>query len=325
MTLDPRLTPIGSLGSVGTTRTSPLVDLIDSAPSGDWGDSIDEDGFGSNETTKSSSGSPSKAEATMTAEAYFNHVKEGLTKIQQDELQSRITNLVGTLEIAPREQRALHDETQRLLAVSFLQQKAAVLGYDTMVTRDRIAEFQRQVEFRRPELMKLGHFPRVIPAGPLQALKQAQDATLFDEFYVLTWNPKEEQVRSVTDRIIKKDPILFGQFAFDPDVFYYIASWEDETCDLTFAKMVDQLKVLHPDYEPAKVVPLKEEDAAYLIDAARKRALLLERTHSRSYRSDAIIADLIYEPFSWSKAGRVLKALWQQWRRGGKPRKKTYL
>lgn len=311
MTLDPRLTPIGSLGS-DSAGASPGLEALFSSVSGP------DEAWDDEESTKSANGGGSKkAIVTITAEAYFNHVKEGLTQIQQDELQARITNLVATLEIAPREQRALHDEMQRLLAVSFLQQKAAVLGYDTMVTRDRIAEFQRQVEFRRPELMKLSHFPRVIPAGPLQALRRAQEVKLFDEFYVLTWNPKEEQVKSVTDRIIKKDPILFGQFAFDPDVFYYIASWEDETCDLTFAKMIDQLKSLHPDYEPAKVVPLKEEDATYLIEAAKKRAALLERTNPRTYRSDAVIAEMAYEPFSWGKTKRILAALWQQWRRRG--------
>jgi hypothetical protein len=254
---------------------------------------------------------PKKA-AQVTAEFYFEYLKTHMTRTQQAELKARVTDLTATLKLAPFDQKVLREETQRLLAVALLQQKAAVLGYDQVVSEDDINQFRGKVEMKRPELMRLSNFPRIMPAKAVRALDKAKKANLFDEFLVLTWNPQQEQVLAVTDRIVKKDPILFGRFAFDEFYYYYITSWEDETCDLTFDKMIASLKELHPDYEPATVVPLTAKDANILIKAAQARSALLKDTNVGRYRSDALAQSLESEEFSFGTCIKLLKALTAQ-------------
>jgi hypothetical protein len=254
---------------------------------------------------------PKKA-ATVTAEFYFEHLKANMTKTQMKELQARITDLTAAMKLAPFDQQVLREETQRLLAVALLQQKAAVMGYDQVVSEDDVDQFRSKVEMKRPEIMELRYFPRILPAKVVKALDKAKKARIFDQFWVLTWNPAQEQVLAVTDRIVRKDPILFGKFAFDPFYLYYITSWEDETCDLTFDKMIASLKELHPDYEPAEVTPLTAKDADRLIEAAQGRAALLKGTNSKRYRTDALEASLEAEDFTLGGAVRLLKAIIKQ-------------
>ena len=254
---------------------------------------------------------PDKA-ASVTAEFYFDQVKAGMTKLQQRELKNRVADLTATLQMASRDQIVLREETQRLLAVALLQQKAATLGYGTVVDEDIINRFRSKVEMKRPDMMELKDFPRVLPKKVREALAKVKKANLFDKFSVLTWNPRQEQVEAVKDRIVKKDPILFAQFSFDPFYHYYITSWEDETCDLTFDKMVASLKELDPEFEPARVMPLTEADADRLIEAAQGRAALLKGTNSKRYRTDALETSLAYEDFTLAGACRLLKALLKQ-------------
>ena len=254
---------------------------------------------------------PEKA-ASVTAEFYFEKVKEGMTKVQQRELKNRVADLTATLQMASRDQIVLREETQRLLAVALLQQKAATLGYDTVVDEDIINRFRSKVEMKRPDMMELGNFPRVLPKKVRDALAKVKKANLFDKFSVLTWNPRQEQVEAVKDLIIKKDPILFAQFSFDPFYWYYITSWIDETCDLTFDKMIENLRELDPDFEPARVMPLTEKDADRLIEAAQGRAALLKGTSSKRYRTDALEASLEHEDFTMGGTIRLLKAVIKQ-------------
>jgi len=329
MTLDPRITPLEKLVTQNQGGYSTLDSLYTTGNFSQDGDEEPQDSDGNYlgyVTTNSSNNSsetisfklnrtpiPNK-DTAITAEAYFNGIKEGMTALQQEDLVLRIIDLTAALDMAQPEQVALREETQRLLAVCFLQQKAAALGYDQIVTKKEIEEFRSEVELRRPELMAIRALPRVLPAEVSEALQRAKAAKLFDDYFVLTWNPKQADVQAITDRVVKKDPILFGVFDFDPGVFYYITSWVDETCDLTFDGMIANLKELHPDYEPAKVKPLGAEDAAYLIATAQKRAAALAKTGVKRYRSDALIMNLQHEPFSWRATKEIVKALCHQFK-----------
>lgn len=313
MTLDPRITPLAAINEHILLPTSnPAFDFeIASETSGSYEDT-EEMSF-----TKSTNAERARKEKTseITAEAYFERIKTGMTVLEAQDLRARLVNLTATLELAPRDQIVLREETQRLIAVVAQQQKAAAMGFSKFVTKDLIDEFRARVEMKRPELIHLSNFPRVIPEAALVALNRAKEVKLFDDFHVLTWNPTQEQVASVKDRVVKKDPILFATFRFDPNTFYYITDWIDETCDLTFAKMVDALKELYPNYEPAEVRPLAQADLDYLIGVAQKRAAAVERTNVRRFRSDAVILSMEHEQFTFSAAGRVLLALARQaWR-----------
>lgn len=298
----------GSTYGWGTTGTIVSNNVYDSEPQ--EGETTIDYSNNSKMTTRTN-----VKQEEVTAEFYFNHVKTKMTKAQKDDLTARMARLTYILDQAPTEQYALREEMQKQLAIVYLQQQAAVLGYDTWVSRVAIDEFRSLVEFKRPELVELKNFPRVIPKEPTAELKKAQSAKLFDSFWILTWNPKAEQLATVTDRVVSKDPILFGQFAFDPDVFYFIADWIDETCDLTLSDMVDNLQQVHPDYNVGTIKPLTAEDLQFLVKQAREKHDLLKNTNQGRWKGDAVVGRLAEEPFSWDLTKRVATAVWQQLRK----------
>ena len=315
LNLDPCITPIGGVTAEsdisfatgnGAMTGFAFMNAMDSDSEPSYGETP------ANENSKSVRGGQRAPEPTVTSGFYFDHVKTSMTPLQQEDLQARVAKLTGSLDLIPREQKGLREEIKKLLAVSYLQQKAASLGYDKVVTEEVIQEFRHKVEFRSPELMRLAVFPRMIPAEPLAKFEEAKAAGLFDEFYVLTWNPAQEQLKSVTERVIDRDPILFGQFTFDPSLFYYITSWVDEVCDLTFEKMVDAMQETYPTFNPSTVTPLNDESVDYLIKMAQARYALLRNTNSTRYRSDALINQLEDEAFSWKNTRRILMALLRQ-------------
>jgi hypothetical protein len=260
--------------------------------------------------TKSSSNNGGNKK--VTAEFFFGFVKSSLNEVQKDELITRLDKLTHIMQLAhDNEQVALKEHVQRQIAGVVMQQEAAVRGYDKYVTRETIDKFRHQVEFRTPELIELKNFPRVIPPEPAKKLREAKEAKIFDSFWILSWNPKQEQLETVKDRVIKKDPILFGCFDFDKDTFYFICDWVDEVCDLTLDKMVDELHKVDPSYKVGVVKPFVASDLAHIVEIAREQAKTLNTNRSR-FRSDAVVAQLTEERFSWTSTGRILKALFKQ-------------
>jgi len=271
---------------------------------------IDDDNFGGTVVRTKTMQSPSK----VTVEFYFDFVKSALTEIQQTELLGRLDKLTYVMELAHNnEQIALKEAVQRQIAVIVLQQEADIQGYHTYVTEEAIDKFKHQVEFKSPQLTTLKNFPRILPEDAAIELKKAKATKLFDSFWILAWNPKAEQLATVKDRVIKKDPILFGRFDFDPETYYYITDWVDETCDLTFTKMVDEIGQVIPNYTPGKVTPFEKPDLLHIVEIARRQRSLVSGTSMGRYRSDAIVAQLEEERFTWSSTGKLLRALWKQW------------
>jgi hypothetical protein len=258
--------------------------------------------------TKSNNGGNKK----VTAEFFFGFVKSSLNEVQKDELITRLDKLTHIMQLAhDNEQIALKEHVQRQIAGVVMQQEADVRGYGKYVTRETIDKFRHQVEFRTPELTELKNFPRVIPPEPAEKLREAKEAKIFDSFWVLSWNPKQEQLETVKDRVIKKDPILFGCFDFDKDTFYFVCDWIDEVCDLTLDKMVDELHKVDPSYKVGVVKPFAASDLAHIVEIAREQAKTLNTNRTR-FRSDAVVAQLTEERFSWTSTGRILKALFKQ-------------
>ena len=68
---------------------------------------------------------------------------------------------------------------------------------------------------------------------------------IFDQMYVVYTDYTGKAERQIEAVRKEKDPILFGTFMDKTnkvcvDRFYYLADWEDEFCDLTLDKMVNE-------------------------------------------------------------------------------------
>ena len=182
---------------------------------------------------------------------FFKFVKSKLSAIDQDTLVYNLEKLkklvVVTEEIG---QQALFEKFAEQLAVATREQEALAAGYSKRIERRHIERFIKGVKDRLIRWEDFENFPRVIPANIMKQIKACQDTCIFDGFKVLFIDHTEEKeqkaVKTTKQKIKEKDPILFGYFSFQPEVFYYIVDWIDEICDLNFRDMLAYLKVDDP-------------------------------------------------------------------------------
>lgn len=115
-------------------------------------------------------------------------------------------------------------------------------------------------------------------------LTRAQQRNLFTDYFVL-YHPAAEEKKALTtaDKIKAKDPIIFGVLKCQPDIFYFVADWEDEHCDLTLTKLVDDLKTLEQDYALEEVRVPTDNDVEKLRAEVMRRVELVETTNSGNY------------------------------------------
>lgn len=73
----------------------------------------------------------------------------------------------------------------------------------------------------------------------------ADNLQVFDNYVILYYDPTGKsfsltEYEKAEEERIKKDPILFGVIK-DSDKLYYIDSWIDDLCDLTWDQVVEKL------------------------------------------------------------------------------------
>lgn len=96
-------------------------------------------------------------------------------------------------------------------------------------------------------IIELKYYPREIPDEIASEIEKFKKEDLFDEYYVLFTDYTDELEEDVNNaREKENDPILFGCYrdtsseTFN-EKFYYLADWEDEYCDLTLERMVNEV------------------------------------------------------------------------------------
>ena len=147
------------------------------------------------------------------------------------------------------------------------------LGIDTFVLRQDIETFINDVADKAVKVTELEFFPREIPDELFETIKMLKEKKLFDNFYVIHTDYTGEVTKNVDKARRRKDPILFGVFEqkIDDmwniyDRFYFIGDWEDEYCDLTLTKMVQEMskKGIEITNKVAIVEPSEKEIKSYV-------------------------------------------------------------
>lgn len=109
---------------------------------------------------------------------------------------------------------------------------------------------------------------REIPDDIVSIIEKVKDK--FDQLYVVFTDYTGKVERQIEKERREKDPILFGTFQNQSnrtviDRFYYIGDWEDEYCDLTLDKMVNETEkvgmrnITKTISTPKDIVELKEQ------------------------------------------------------------------
>lgn len=119
------------------------------------------------------------------------------------------------------------------------------LGIDTFVYYEDIEDYIDNVAKNIVKIIELERYERDIPDEVVEVISQTKH--LFSQFYVVFTDYTGKVEKQVERQRREKDPILFGTFQDTEsktllERFYFIADWEDEYCDLTLGKMVEEIK-----------------------------------------------------------------------------------
>lgn len=222
----------------------------------------------------------------ISPKAYFSLIKSKLQISDKVILKRKLTKLsriVSQLELDG--QQIAFENFAAILAGVVKELEAQAAGYERYVESNTINLFKKVQGLSKVVYFKpFEDFPRVIPAEVSTALKKAKDLGIFDRYWVLYLDYTHEKLTTNKEKIREKDPILFGQFSFMRNKFFYITDWIDERCDLTLEKFIDILE-LEADIQPMH--RSKEPTKAYLdsiVDTVRIQQARLDSTTSRNYK-----------------------------------------
>lgn len=121
------------------------------------------------------------------------------------------------------------------------EEKLLELGINKFVYRNDIENYIENVSKKPVKIIELENYPREIPDEIVETITKTKD--LFDKMYVLFTDYSEGQLQKEVEK--ERDPILFGAFhnkdcSVMIERMYYLGDWEDEFCDLTLDKLVQE-------------------------------------------------------------------------------------
>lgn len=141
-------------------------------------------------------------------------------------------------------------------------------GYNEFIYRDDIEDYIDNIAKDVVKLIELKNYEREIPDRIVHVIEEV--GSKFDELYVVFTDYTGKVERRIEKEHRSTDPILFGTFQNEKsraviDRFYYLGDWEDEFCDLTLDKMVNEVRtkakrdIVHTIKTPADIEELKAQ------------------------------------------------------------------
>lgn len=194
---------------------------------------------------------------------YFEKLKEKLSKVQLADLESQLSAISEQIVTAKElgQKNMLHKLSfvyKTILRERVLLQQ----GISQYVYKEDIVKYIESVKPKNSvKIIELERFPRVIPETNAKEILAAKE--FFDEVCIVFTDFTDDNHQSETDKQViarNKDPIAFGYFINEKaslrhDRFYFITDWEDEYCDLTLTKLVEELGKLGVK-NPVKDIPV---------------------------------------------------------------------
>lgn len=177
---------------------------------------------------------------------YFEFVKERKQTITDEDLSRIYDNCLELLnkykitgQIAGMKKLLFH------LQCIEAEREIVKLGITTFIYRNDIEEYIDNIAKDTVKIIELEKYEREIPDEIVAIIGQVKDK--FDQLYILFTDYTGEVERQIEKERREKDPILFGTFQNEQtrtviDRFYFLGDWEDEYCDLTLDKMVNEVE-----------------------------------------------------------------------------------
>lgn len=241
-------------------------------------------------------------------ELIFSFVKSKMTKVQQKALLYRTERLRHIMQVCLETgQKALADEMLLELAGTLSLQEIAACGYTTTIQRSDIEKYVKDKD-SKVAFTLLEKFPRPIPPQVRKEIAKAQKLKLFSELWVLYHNPDKKELKSTLDKIVAKDPILFGKGP-SIDQFFFITDWMDEACDLTIDGLVRHLSRVDPSYSPGEIGPITFVESEAIWKRAQAKLDSLGNTNRGTWKTEATVEHLKEHKLPWKERFRILRAL----------------
>lgn len=191
--------------------------------------------------------------ADIDPQNYFDYIKSKKEKCSDEFLSNAYEVTMHQLRKAMATgQNHMVRRLHYMLSVIERERLLLEKGIDVFVLREDIEYYIEQVKNKRIKIVDLEYFPREIPDEIVEKIAMLKEEHIFDNYYVVytdyTGKITQDSKKIVKEEAIRKDPIIFGTFEqklegiYDIcDRFYYIGDWEDEYCDLTLTKMVQEM------------------------------------------------------------------------------------
>ena len=205
----------------------------------------------------------------LSPQEYFDTIKDKKNHITDDELIGIYDNcleLLNKYKITGQ----IKGMKKLLFHLNCIEKERDIvhIGIDTFVYRDDIEEYIDSVAKNTVKIIEIENYEREIPDEIVTIVSKVKDK--FDKLYVLFTDYTGKIERQVAREHRSRDPILFGTFQNEQtrtviDRFYYLGDWEDEYCDLTLDKMVNEIKtakkkdIVYTIKTPEDINELKEQ------------------------------------------------------------------
>lgn len=179
----------------------------------------------------------------ISVEEFFTGIKGTAEQLQL--ATDRFKNYESAIEhLKKTGQIALLEMMEHQLEIHSAETKLYALGFRKVVTEENIIQFASKSS-KDLCMDWIKNFARSIPPKAVDAKMIADENLIFDNYVILHCDPlKDGKMLTVQEEVVeeqkKKDPILFGVIA-GSNKLYYLASWIDEFCDLTFDKIIEKL------------------------------------------------------------------------------------
>lgn len=182
---------------------------------------------------------------------YFQRLKQTVKVNDPNQLSSQLEAVEQQLILAKKaNQTALLHRLAFTYRTIGLEQAAIIQGYDRYVYRTDLLKFIEKVTPRNSvKLIELKRYPRPIPNVNLEAIIAAQEANIFDDFFVVFTDFTDNDYTTAEEQQLiqrNRDPIVFGWFRHEGtdikhDRCYLITDWIDEYCDLDFTSLIERM------------------------------------------------------------------------------------
>lgn len=173
---------------------------------------------------------------------FFSDVKLS-AEDEATKYRDRLAEYVNCIGIAEKSgQTALKEKLFNNLVINKYETILFSKGLVKAVAEETIVKLAKD----SPKALALDYIQNYIRNIPISVIKkkfEIDQLEIFDNYVILHYDPEgvsyaKTNKEKEEEEIKKRDPIMFGVIEGSTKL-YYIDSWEDEYCDLTWDKMVD--------------------------------------------------------------------------------------